>query len=356
MTGPSSKFGADTPRVEISRDQARAAITGILKVKGCATDICEAIADHLIDADDSGVESHGVWRITQYANYYDTGYLNAASRHALTQNERGAWIIEGHSAIGIPAMSEATAHVVAKAKENGLAAIALKDVGHTGRLGAFAETAAAENCLLIIIGGGGREKWRLVAPYGGAKALMSTNPYCIGIPGGARGPVILDFATSAAAGGRVYGAKLADATLPDGILIDREGNPTRNPQDYFDGGAILPAGGAKGYALAVAAEMIAEALLGPVSVECNWLMIAMDCGLYREAGAMQETAEEILAELRNCPPAPGFQRVEIPGERERDRRAENASKPLCLPTAAWAEIEKLANSLGVAISDPQNLI
>ena len=103
---------------------------------------------------------------------------------------------------------------------------------------------------------------------------MSTNPYCIGIPGGARGPVILDFATSAAAGGRVCGAKLAGAIFPDGILIDRDGNPTRNPQDYFDGGTILPAGGAKGYALAVAAEIITEAMLGPVSVECNWLMIA----------------------------------------------------------------------------------
>ena len=71
---------------------------------------------------------------------------------------------------------------------------------------------------------------------------------------------------------------------------------------------------------------------------------------------MQETAEEILAELRNCPPAHGFQRVEVPGERERDRRAANAGKPLCLPAAAWTEIEILADSLGVTISDPQNLI
>ena len=185
---------------------------------------------------------------------------------------------------------------------------------------------------------------------------MSTNPYCIGIPGGARGPVILDFATSAAAGGRVCGAKLAGAIFPDGILNDRDGNPTRNPQDYFDGGTILPAGGAKGYALAVAAEIITEAMLGPVSVECNWLMIAVDCGLYREVDAMQETAEEIFAELRNCPPAPGFQRVEISGERERDRRTANADKTLFLPAAAWAEIEILADSLGFAISDPQNLI
>ena len=350
--GQDSKFSSDTPRVSVPGDHLELIVRAVMTAKGCPDDIAAAVGKHLIDADLSGVESHGAWRIIQYANYYDSGYLKADARPELLQNGKGAWLVDGNGAIGIPAMTLATDQVVAAAKEQGIAAIALHSVGHTGRLGAYAETAANEGCLMIIIGGGRRQNWRLVAPYGGAKALMSTNPYAIGIPGGLRGPVVIDFATSAAAAGWVYGAKVAGAKLPDGVLIDKDGKPSRDPQDYFDGGAILTACGAKGYGLAVAAEMIAEAMLGPTTTECNWLMLALECARYREASAMRITAEEILAELRNCPPAPGFERVEVPGERERDRRAEAAGKPISLPTTTWEEIRKLVAALGLDIQAP----
>ncbi|MBO9452835.1 Ldh family oxidoreductase [Tropicibacter sp. R16_0] len=344
-----SKYSADTERVEVEAAQARSLVRAILVAKGCPQDIAEEVAEHVIESDWSGVESHGTWRILPYAGYYDSGYLKPDVRPELKQNAKGAWIVDGLGGIGIPAMSIATRDVVERAKATGMAAIALHNVGHTGRLGAFAEEAAKQGCLIIIIGGGGRKNWRPVAPYGGRKALMSTNPCSIGIPGGDRGPVVVDFATSAAAAGWVYGAKIAGAHLPEGVLIDKEGAPTTDPQDYFDGGAILTAGGAKGYALSVAAEMIAEALLGPATTECNWLMLAMDCSLYREPTQMQSIAEEILDEFRNCPPAAGFDRVEIPGEREADARVGNQGKPISLPLATWKHIIELADDLDVPL-------
>lgn len=343
-----SKYSADTARSLVPIDQAHRISEAILTAKGCPPDIARAVADHLIDADLSGVESHGVWRVLAYAGYYDSGYLTAPVRPELTRNDRGAWLVDGHGGIGIPAMTLGIENVVSRAKDSGIAAIALQHVGHTGRLGCFAEYAAAQGCLAIIIGGGGRENWRLVAPYGGRKALMSTNPYAIGIPGGKQGPVIVDMATSAAAAGWVYGARIAGATLPDGVLIDRDGRPSNDPQAYFDGGAILTAGGPKGYALAVAAEMIAEAMLGPATTECNWLMLALDCSLYQEPGRLQEIAEDILDELRHCPPAEGFDRVEVPGEREAAARVRNAGQPISLPRATWDSICDLARDLGVA--------
>ena len=342
-----SKYSADTPRVAIPAQEMSDLIHAIMAAKGCPDDICVQVADHLIESDWSGVESHGAWRILQYAGYYDSGYLLAPPRPTLGKNAHGAWIVDGHQAIGIPAISMATDHVVAEAKTNGLAAVAIQEAGHTGRLGSFAERAALEGCLLIIIGGGGRKNWRLVAPYGGAQALMSTNPYSIGIPGGDRGPVVMDFATSAAAAGWVYGARLAGAQLPEGVLIDKHGGPTTDPNDYFDGGAILMAGGPKGYAMAVAAEMIAEAMLGPVKTECNWLLIALDCARYRGATAMQETAEEILQEIRDCPPAKGFEKVEVPGERERNQYAANVGNPISLPAATWEAIQEVAVANGI---------
>ncbi|WP_127114152.1 Ldh family oxidoreductase [Shimia sediminis] len=347
MANP-SKYSADTQRVSVHPDEAYRVITGVMAHYGCDAEVCEAVAEHLLDSEFSGVESHGVWRIHQYAKYYETGYLRADTPARLYQNDKGAWLVDGGGGIGIPAMTLALNNVLDRAGDAGIAAIALHDVGHTGRLGRFAEQAAEQGKLLIVIGGGGRKAWRLVAPYGGAKALMSTNPYAIGMPGGDHGPVVMDFATSAAAAGWIYGAEIAGATLPDGVLIDKDGAPTNDPADYFKGGAILTAGGPKGYAMAVAAEMIAEAMLGPVVTECNWLMIALDCTLYRDASAMQITAEEILAELRECPPAKGFDRVEVPGERERNARLRNRGKPFELPSRTWAEILEIAETAGVA--------
>ena len=137
---------------------------------------------------------------------------------------------------------------------------------------------------------------------------------------------------------------LAGALLPEGCLIDRDGFPTRDPEDYFNGGAILPSGGHKGYALALMAELIGEAMLGPVATEANWLLICIDTQRYNPPARMAAVAEEILAELRSCPPAPGFDRVEIPGERERNsRHASNGW--IAVPETTWAQINELAQSL-----------
>ena len=160
-----------------------------------------------------------------------------------------------------------------------------------GRLGAYAERAANEGCLVIIIGGGGRQNWRQVAPYGGKKALLPTNPFCFGIPGGQQGPVIVDFATSMIAGGWLYAARAAGGKVPFGTIINSAGELSDEPDDYFNGGAILPKGGAMGYGLAVMAELICEAMLGPVTTEVNWLIMAIDTTRYREPHIMMNVAE-----------------------------------------------------------------
>jgi LDH2 family malate/lactate/ureidoglycolate dehydrogenase len=230
------------------------------------------------------------------------------------------------------------------AKEAGMSAVAIRNVGHTGRHGFFADQAAEKGCLTILTGGGKREQWRQVAPHGGLKAMLPTNPWCMGFPGGHHGANVLDFATSKIAGGWIYAARSAGALLPEGCVIDRMGNPTRNPEDYFNGGAILPSGEHKGFALALMSELIGEAMLGPVSVECNWLLICIDTQRFRNSSPMREAAEDILSELRECPPAPGFSRVEIPGEREREHRVA-AKGAIAVPERTWKQIEDLERNL-----------
>lgn len=347
MKNMTTKLQLSGDRVVVAAAEATDLVEQIFRCAGCGEGTARTVAEHLVDSNLCGVESHGLMRVLQYVEQFETGTMRADATPRVRITGQGVHEVDGGGGIGIPAMHLAVEHGCGAAKETGMSVLAIRNVGHTGRLGTFAESAAANGYLTIIIGGGNRRKWRQVAPYGGRRAVLPTNPYCIGIPGGERGPVVLDFATSKIAGGWVYAARSAEAQLPEDSVIDAEGHPTRDPEDYFRGGAILPAGGAKGYALSVVAEMIGEAMLGPATIESNWLLITLDTRRYREPSAMQVVAEEILAELRDCPPAPGFDRVEVPGERERDRRAASNGK-IAGPEQTWKQIRELAERLAPA--------
>ena len=337
-----SKLQFDGSRIDIDASTAEATLIDALLRCGCDRPTSASVATHLVDASLCGVESHGVMRILQYTEQFNSGYLNAKTKPVFRQLENSNYEVNGNGCIGIPTMELAVQEGCALALQHGIAALAIRDTGHTGRLGAYAETAALQGCLTIIIGGGNRKNWRQVAPHGGRQAKLPTNPYCIGIPGGERGPVILDFATSIIAGGWIYAADSAGAKLPEGVLIDKNGRPSIEPKDYYQGGAILPAAGAKGYALGLIAELIAEAMLGPATTECNWLMITLNTHQYRHPSTMQTVAEEILQEMRQCPPVDGFVGVEVPGERERAQKAK-ANGTISIPEPTWQQILALIN-------------
>lgn len=337
-----SKLSFDGPRIRVPVDEAIALGMSILARAGCDAATARDVATHLVDADLSGVESHGLMRVLQYAEQFASGYLDAGARPVLRTRTGGRTEIDGQGGIGIPAMRLAIDHLAGAATRDALAVLAVRNVGHTGRIGAFVETAAERGLLAIVIGGGGRKAWRQAAPHGGRRAILPTNPYAIAIPGGARGPVVIDFATSMIAGGWLHSARAAGALVPAGAIIDAAGRPSRDPQAYFDGGAILPKGGPMGYGMALMAELICEAMLGPATTECNWLAIGIDAASFRAPAAMREVAEEILAELRDCPPAPGFSRVEVPGERERALRAANLPLGIAVPAPTLSRIRDLA--------------
>ncbi|MFZ9036596.1 MAG: Ldh family oxidoreductase [Gammaproteobacteria bacterium] len=340
-----SKLELEEARVVIPTDEIVALVSEIFENIGCSVEVSREVAEHLADSNLCGMESHGLMRTLQYVDQFESGYMRPDVNPEIKVIDRGATIVDGNGGIGIPAMRLAIEEGCRVAGEQGVSAVAIRNVGHTGRLGAFTESAARRGFLSICFGGGGREKWRQVAPYGGRRAMLPTNPYSIAVPGGARGPMMFDFATSKIAGGWIYAARSAGARLPDNVLMDSEGNVTRDPEDYFRGGAIMPSGGHKGYALALAAEIVAEAMLGPTETEGSWLLLTLDTTIYREPSTLQRVAEEILDELRRCPPAPGFERVEIPGEREREHRERSVAQGVALPAKTWQQIKALSDRL-----------
>ena len=325
----------------VAADELRRFGTGVMAAIGCPPAIAHEIADHLVDADLCGVYSHGVFRLDWYAQRARAGRFNPGAVPALKQAEGGGALIDGGNGLGMPAFRMATDLAVEQARRQGVAAVGVAEVDHTGRLGAFVQRGAQAGCLSILFGGGSRRDWRQVAPFGGARAMLPTNPYAFGIPGGEHGPVVIDFATATASGGKVYAAKMAGRPLAPGLIVDRHGRASTDPQDYFDGGALLPMAGPKGYGLALVAELLGEAILGRAMDGMNWILVAVDLSRFRSPSAYRQAAEQCLQELRECPPAPGFDRVEIPGEREASLRDHRLQHGIPVPPATLAALCEL---------------
>ena len=344
MNEVSTKLELRSKRIAIPEHEASGIVVDIFNHLGCQNEISQAISDHLIDANLCGMESHGVMRVMQYAERIRNGTMRINVQPETRTTKHGMTIVDGGMGSGIPTMTFAYETAMELASDCGLSAVSILNTGHTGRHGAFADEAASKGFLTICTGGGNHRVHGQVAPHGGSRGMLPTNPWCIGIPGGDRGPVVMDFATGVIGGGWAYAAQSAGALLPEGCIIDKDGNPTRNPEDYFEGGAILPMGAHKGYALSLVAELIGEAMLGPSSPECNWFLLAINTRKYRAPEALQAAAEDVLADIRACPPASGFDRVEIPGEREREQR-KRSNGILAIPEETWRQVLALSQEL-----------
>jgi LDH2 family malate/lactate/ureidoglycolate dehydrogenase len=200
--------------------------------------------------------------------------------------------------------------------------------------------------MAIVMGGGGHKIWPAVAPFGGAKGLLGTNPYAFALPGGRHGNVVADFATSATANGKLAVARAKGEPAPAGQIIDKAGKPTTNVDDYFDGGAILPAAGQKGYGMSLIAELVGFALL-PDPLEYNWLVIALDIASLRPDGGYTGDAQGFLDQIKAVPPADGFDAVQIPGEPERKLKASRETVGIPVDAGIWDGIVEAAATVGV---------
>lgn len=306
----------------------------------------DIIARHLVDAEMKGVSSHGVNRLGLYLTEAGNDVIDPKAEPVVSTVRDGLLHVDGARGIGIVAMSRATAALIEEARKRGLAAAGIVNCGHSGRMGAYAEQAAAAGFLAISFGGGGRRRWGNVVPFGGIEPVMSTNPYTLGLPGLPDDPVICDFAISTVATGKVAVARANGETLPPDAAIDRHGEPTRDPEAYYDGGALLPAAGPKGSGLGIIAELAGDAMLGDC-VEYNWLMILLRADAFQPMAEYEKRADAFVEEVRGSKTAAGFDRVMIPGERETTLAREAADSGIRISDGVWAGIVAAAKSVGV---------
>ncbi len=334
----------------LSESQAKRLAETMLRAAGVRPKPADVVATHLIDASLKGVDSHGLERIPQYLERIDEGYILADAEPEVASVQDAIMQVRGNGGLGIPAMQLAADRLAPLAHERGIAAASVLDVAHTGRIGRYVETLANAGCFGLAFGGGSYQQGGRVAPFGGSRGVLSTNPYALALPGGSLGPVVVDFATSTIAQGKLSVAHERGTPVPPDSLIDKEGRPSEDAKDFYEGGALLPAAGPKGYGLALIAELIGFALIG-VPKEFNWLIVALDLARFRTPSAFASAAEQCLSEVKAVPPSEGFEAVMIPGELERRAMEERRRDGIPLDGVLEAGLRYAAAPLGLDL-DP----
>jgi LDH2 family malate/lactate/ureidoglycolate dehydrogenase len=339
----------------------REVMEAILAATGTPADLARQVADVLVDNSLAGHDSHGLLRLPEYVRSIQRREIVPAARPAILKETAASALIGGNWAFGQVTGLFAIDTAVDKAKREGVSVVAVVEANHTGRLAAFTERAARQD--VVVFMAIGTVDVPMTAPFGGAKPVLGTNPIAFSIPGSSEFPMTVDISCSAVAAGKIKVAKAQHQQLPPGSILDRNGTPTTDPQAFFDGGFLLPFAGHKGYALAMAAELLSGALVGSekypgVFQRSGIFLFAVNAGLFRPLSEFQQAVTETLARVKAVPPQPGFDEVLIPGEPEYRTRLTRERDGIPIAPDTWRAVCEISEPLGVDVraiagTDPQ---
>lgn len=336
-------------------------ITAIWERTGSSQTEARLVADHLVMANLSGHDSHGVGMIPRYLRSLDDGELRL-NRHAELARDAGALLtVDGGRGFGQVVAREAMELGIARASELGICAVALRNAHHIGRIGHWAEQCAEQGLVsfhFVNVAGD-----PLVAPHGGLDARIGTNPFCAAFPRRGKPPLVLDFATSRIAYGKTRVAYNKKEQLPPGCVIDCEGNPATDPKVMHERpfGSLRAFGEYKGYGLAAMCEIFGGALSGGFTTHADTLVktsaiincmlsVIIDPAAFDAPNAEAE-AEAFVEWVKESPLATDAARIYLPGEVEQACRAEREANGIPIDATTWDQLVEAARSLGIAASE-----
>ncbi len=343
----------------------------LLAAGGCPPEEAARVAQRLVKANLTGHDSHGVARIPRYVALIESGLVVPGRKVELVNDGAAFALLDAGGGFGQSVGEEAVAMGCARAKAAGIAVIGLANAGHLGRIGDWAELAAAAGLVSIhLVNVRGRS---IVAPFGTADRRMSTSPFCVGVPLTGEPPLILDFATSLVAEGKAMVAAAGGPPLPPGALIAADGRPTADPEALYGpsvddpapdptlgDGALAVFGAHKGSGLNFMIELLAGALTGSGVNRTlddddtrpfanGMLSIFIDPERFAGRPAFEQQARAYAAYVRSARPAPGHDAVLLPGDKERRLEAERQRTGIPLARGTWQGLVALGRRLGVAV-------
>ena len=328
----------------------------IYKAKGTPEEEANIVATHQVKANLVGHDSHGMIHVPEYCERIDKGHIVPGAPFVVEQETPTTAVINGNWGFGFVVTEKATKMVIEKAKTSGVAAITIHLQSHIGRLGDYGTMIAQEGMIGMVTADSGAGP-KAVAPFGGRARRLGTNPICMAIPSDLEGQVLLDMATSAVAAGKINLARNRQEDVPPGWIIDKEGNPTTDPNDYSKGGAILPVGadqGHKGYGLSFMVEIFSGLLTGlgfgidPQARHNDGVfLVAYDVEKFRPLADFKKDVKDFAEFVKTSPPAAGFSEVLYPGEIEFKTEQKRRAEGIFIEDETWKQITELMHELNV---------
>lgn len=337
----------------------KSAIHAMLTAMGSNENEAEAVADHLVEANLKGHDSHGVGMMPKYVENWQAGTLAINQPLEIVRDDGCFLVGDAKGGHGQVVAMDMTRRTVERARRTGVAVSGLTFAHHIGRVGTYGEVAAAAGMVSIqFVNVAGHTP--SVAPFAGRDARFLTNPICISIPAADDKPaIILDFATSKVALGKVRVALNEGRQVADGLLIDSAGAATTDPAVMFaePRGAMTPMGDHKGSGLALMAELLGAALIGGMTirpaqgrdagVRNNMLTIVIDPERLGGSAPFLAEASAIVEWVKASPNADPDNPVLVAGEPERIKKADRLRNGIAIDDTTWSELQAAADVTGL---------
>lgn len=315
------------------------------------------VADSLVQADLWGHQSHGVLRTGWYLARLESGVMKAKSEPRFAVDGGAIAVVDGLEGVGQVVTKFAAEDAIRRAKAHGVAAVAVRNSNHFGTCMYYTRIAAMHGCVMMLTTNGGPA----IAPWGGRKKIIGTNPWSVSAPAGRHPPLMMDMANTAVARGKIYLARQRREQIPLGWALTAEGEPTTDPQQAIDG-IILPMAGHKGYAIAVVVDMLSgvlsgssflSAVNGPYKADlrsgAGHFMVAIDIAAMQPLTEFNARMERFVEELKSTPRAAGVEEIFYPGEMEARSDERLRAKGLELPEDTVADLRRIGKKMAVSL-------
>ncbi len=335
----------------LTADAERRYVEAIFLALGATAPEASAVAEVLTEADLRGHTSHGIVRVPMNVNLLRSGRAQPNARPRVVRETDAVAVMDGDRALGPYAAIAAANVAIERAKKHGVGVVALNNCGHLGLAGYYVELAARQDLIGILFAKSATH----IHPYGGVERRIGTNPISIAIPSDGD-PFLLDMSTSAIANGKLQEAAREGRPLPEGAALDKYGVPTTDARAALDG-ALSPFGGAKGYGLALAVELLGGLLVGGGTGDLRnpdgsgrlWgaLLVVLAPSACGDLAAFEHGVTAYLAKVKGSRKSPGFDEIFIPGERSFRTRRQQLAAGVTIEDGLWRQVAGLAAELGV---------
>lgn len=315
-------------------------------------------ADNLVDADLSGVSSHGVSRMSIYLKRLEEKVVNPINKLEINRETAAIASINGANGMGASVSHEAMNLAIEKAKNTGISFITVNNSNHFGTAAYYTKMALEHN----MIGFSATNGAARMTPWGGRKAFFGTNPFSVAIPAGKRPPIIMDMATSVVARGKIILADKNNEKIPKGWALNEHGEMTMDPREALDG-TVLPFGGPKGSAIALLIDILSGVLSsGSNSAQINDMYAdfdnpsdighvfgAINIEMFTEIEDFKQQLDEVIRDIKSIPPAEGVEEVFLPGEIELRKREKNLKDGIPLIDSVYQDLVKEGSKYGIRL-------